>query len=138
MRKFAPAFVPAALVVASFAFAAPPPQTPARMHAPAAGTHAQVDTATMHKFANAYEDVMQVRTKYLGKITSAQGPKKKAAIKQQATREMKQRISRYMPVTEYIKVGKEINASTALRKRLMVILRQDRRSAMPASPATGS
>lgn len=136
MRKFALAFLPA-VAAAPLAFAAPP-RPPAPMHAPSVGTAAHVNTATMHKFASAYEDVMQIRTKYIGKIHAAKGADQKTALKQRATRVMKQRISHYMPVTEYVKVGKEINASPALRQHLMMILRADRRAAMAAAPATGS
>lgn len=138
MRKFALSIVPAALVAAPLALAAPPAAKPATpMQPPAAATATQVDSATLHKFANAYEDIRQVRMKYMAKLQAAKSDKDKAAVKQQATEEMKQDIGKHMPVAEYIKVRKAIQANPALRKKLISILRADSRKNAPAASTHG-
>lgn len=138
MRKFALSIVPAALVVAPLALAAPPAATSrAPMQPPVAGTAMQVDTATLHKFASAYEDLRQVRMKYMPKLQAAKTTKEKAAIKQQATSEMEQDIGKHMPVAEYVKVRKAVQANPALRKKLISIIRSDTRKRAPSALTHG-
>ncbi len=127
MRKIAMIFLPAALLTAPLVLAAPPPKMPP-IHPPAQRPAPHVDTATLHKFASAYQDIMGLRMRYLPKIRAAKTGAKKNAIKQQAMKVMKQHISKYMPVSEYIKVGKEVNASAKLRKRLTAILRANQKT----------
>lgn len=128
MHRFALAILPAALFAAPPLLAAPPQHT-MTMKPPAPSTAIKVSPAALHKFANAYEDVRQVRVEYITKIKTAKGSDQKKAIKKQAVKEMKQHISRYMPVSRYIQIGKEINTNPALRKRLMAILQADQKKA---------
>ncbi len=125
MRKYALSFLSLALA-APLAMAAPKPQPPAKMQMPAPAASApSVDTATLHKFANAYEDVMQVRTKYIVKLKAAKTKDKKTAIKKQASQEMKQDISKHMSVKKYMQVAKAVNANPKLRQELIKIIRSD-------------
>lgn len=140
MRKLALAIIPAALVAAPLALAAPPippAKSPPPMEAPTPSTQATVDSATLHKFASAYEDIRQVRMEYMLKMKTAKTDKDKTAIKQEATTTMKQHIQKHMPVAEYIKVSKAVQANPALRKRLVAIIKSDMHTAAPGSATRG-
>jgi len=129
MRKLRGLILPAALVAAPLAFAAPAPKPAMPAQPPASQSHANVDSATLHKFASAYEDVMTLRAKYIGQLKSAKSNKQKNAIKKKATTAIKHRIAKHMPVSQYEKVGKAVNKNPALRKRLIAILKADQKKA---------
>ena len=136
MRKLIATVLPAALFAAPLALAAPQPM-PAQ--APASSTTAvHVDSATLHTFAKAYEDAQQVKMKYMGRVATAKTKDQKDAIEQQAVKEMKQHVSRYMPVSRYIAVGDTINSNPDLRKQLIAILQADQKKSTPASPGSGN
>jgi|GEM_PF-2217518 len=141
MRKLALTIIPAAMFAAPLALAAPPvpptAKSPPPMQAPTASTRAAVDSATLHKFASAYEDIRQVRMEYMLKMKTAKTDKDKTAIKQEATSTMKQHIQKHMPVAEYVKVSKEVQANPDLRKRLVAIIKSDMHKAAPGSATHG-
>ena len=129
MRKFRFILLPLALLAAPLALAAAPQaaQPPMHMHTqpPAAASAPKIKSATLHKFASAFEQVRHVREKYMVKFKSAKTAKQKSALKNQAMKEMKNDIKKHMPVAQYIKVAKAINANPNERKRLIKILRAD-------------
>lgn len=132
MRKFALLALPA-LVAAPLALAAPMPQPPANTQKPAAPASApSVDSAALHKFAAAYEDVRVIRTKYMIRFKTAKDDKDKAAIRKEAIKDIKQHIAKHMPVSEYMKVAKAVNANPAMRKRLVKIMQADAKAAGPS------
>lgn len=136
MRKFALFIIPAALMAAPLAFAVPPqPTTP--MPLPSTSAKASVDSAMLHKFASAYEDVRQVRGAYVVKFKAANSATKKTAIKTEATQAIKQRIKKYMPLSEYIKVAKAIRTNPDLRSRLIAILKADQKMVPPGAKHGG-
>lgn len=137
MRKLALSIFPAALIAAPLALAAPPAQSSMPMKPPAAATQAHVDSATLHKFASAYEDIRQVRAQYMLKLKTAKTKKDKAQVRQQATQTMKQHISKHMPVAEYIKVSKAVQANPHLRERLIAILKADMKKPAPGGATHG-
>jgi len=136
MRKLRSLILPAALLAAPIALAAPPPK-PMPAKPPASHATAKVSSATLHKFAAAYEDVMTLRAKYMGQLKSAKNKKEKTAIKQKATSAIKKRISTHMPVSQYEKVGKAINKNPKLRKRLIAILKSDQKKAKAQAGGQG-
>ena len=126
MFKLNRTIVTAALLFAPLALAVTPAQSPAGK----GGSH--VDSATLHKFAKAFEQVQVVDAKYKKKLKTARGPTRYKALKRKEGTEMRKRISRFMPVIDYMRLGKEINKSRALRRRLIVIVREDRKKAAKA------
>lgn len=137
MRKFALSIIPAALLAAPLAFAAPAPQPAAPMPSPSTSAKTSVDSATLHKFASAYEDVRQVRVGYAAKFRAANTATQKTAVKAEAIKTMKQHITKHMPLAEYIKVGKAIRTSPDLRARLIAILKADSKKAAPGTTHGG-
>jgi len=136
MRKFRSILLPVALLAAPVALAAAPKPAHPPMHMPmqppAAASAPKIKSATMHKFASAFEQVRQVRGKYMIKIQSAKTAKQKTALKKQAVKEMKHDISTHMPLPQYVKVAKAIKTNPAERKRLIKILQAD--SKKPSTP----
>lgn len=136
MRKAALSLLPLALLAAPLAMAVPQGQTPGNSQAPAASkAKPTLDSATLHKFAAAYEDVQQERTKYMAKLANTKDKKKQTAIQKQAEQDIKAHIRKHMPVSEYESVGKEINTNTEARKKLIKILQADQKKSAP--PAQG-
>lgn len=133
MRRLVMLIAPAALVAAPLAFAAPPPKPAMHMPPPSTSAKSSVDSATLHKFASAYEDVRQVRIGYASKFKAASTSTQKKAVKAKAIKTMKQHIAKHMPVAEYIKVGKAVRANPSLRKRLITILKADQKKAAPGA-----
>lgn len=132
MRKGILSVLPLALLAAPLAMAGPKAQTPSHMQTPAASKSAPtLDSATLHKFAAAYEDVEKERTKYMSKLASAKSDKEKAAIQKKAAQDMKMHISKHMPVSEYKKVGKAINNNPEARKKLIKILKANQKKSAP-------
>lgn len=126
MRKFRLILLPLALLAAPFALAGTPTaHPPVHMQPPAAASAPSIDSATLHKFAKAFEEVRHVRGKYMIKFKNAKTAKQKSALKKQAIKEMKQDISKHMPVKQYVKVAKAVNANPNDRKRLIKILKAD-------------
>ncbi len=133
MRRLVMLIAPAALVAAPLAFAAPPTQSAMPMQSLPASTKVSVDSATLHKFASAYEDVRQVRFGYATKFKAANTATQKTAIKDEAIKTMKQHITKYMPLAEYIKVSKAVSANPKLRERLITILKADQKKSAPGA-----
>lgn len=133
MRRLVMLIVPAALVAAPLAFAAPPAQSAMPMQSPPASSKVSVDSATLHKFASAYEDVRQVRIGYVAKFKAANTATQKTAVKAKAIKTMKQHIAKHMPLAEYIKVSKAVSANPTLRTRLIAILKADQKKPAPGA-----
>ena len=134
MRKFALSIIPAALIAVPLAFAAAPPAPTVHMPPPSTSAKkASVDSATLHKFASAYEDIRQLRAEYGIKFKAANTATKKTAVKMEATKTMKQHIEKHMPLAEYIKVGKEIRTNPDLRNRLNAIIKSDNKKPAPGA-----
>ncbi|MGH8272717.1 MAG: DUF4168 domain-containing protein [Gammaproteobacteria bacterium] len=129
MRKLAFSILPLALLVAPLALASPPPQPLPVPAGNPAGMN--VNSAMLHKFAAAYEDVRPLRTKYMGKFEAAKSDKQKTAIKQEAMQDIKQAISKHMPLSQYKRVAKAVHDNPAVRKRLIKILQADEKKAAP-------
>lgn len=126
MFKLNRTIVTAALLFAPLALAVTPAQSPAGKGG------SRVDSATLHKFAKAFEQVQIVDATYREKLKTARGPTRFKALKRQEGMQMRKRISRYMPVIDYMRLGKKINKSRALRRRLTVIVNEDRKKAAKA------
>lgn len=134
MRKFRFLLLPLALLAAPLALAAAPKAAhpPMHMQPPAAASAPKIKSATLHKFASAFEQVRHVREKYMIKFKNAKTAKQKSDLKKQAVKEMKSDIKKHMPVQQYVKVAKAVNANPADRKRLIKILQAD--SKKPSTP----
>lgn len=138
MRKLTLFVLPVALIVAPLAFAAAQtqPQAPAPVPAPAASSQSttDVDSATLHKFADAYEAAQKLRPKYVAKLQNAKTDDEKTAIQKEAATEMKKAIGKHMPVDQYQKTSKEIGTDPALRNRLVAIVRNDQKKPSSQMP----
>ncbi len=138
MHKLLFGLASAALLTAPLAMAAPQssqPQSPAQQQPPAQLKKAPMPSSTeLHKFAAAYVDVQGLRTHYMSKLATAKSTNQRTAIEKQATQDMKTRIKKHMPVSEYQKVGKEISANPEARKQLIKIIQADQKKATPPSP----
>lgn len=139
MRKLALAIIPAVLTVAPLAFATPQSKAPQPVptQAPAASSQqptSNVDSATLHKFANAYEAAQGLRPKYVAKLQNAKTDDEKSAIQKEAATEMKQAIGKHMPVDQYEQTSKQVGADPALRKKLVAIINEDQKKASSGMP----
>lgn len=141
MRKVTLSILPVALLAAPLAFAAPQsqPQQPTPTQAPAASSQSasDVDSATLHKFADAYEAAQKLRPKYVAKLQNAKTDDEKANIQKEAATEMKKAIGKHMPVDQYQETSKTIGADPALQQRLVAIVKQDQKKDSPQMPPQG-
>lgn len=103
------------------------PRPPAKKQQPAPHRKTpKVSSMKMHKFAHAYLNLTNVRSRYLVKLQKTKDPKKAAKIKAQAVKAEKKTIRKFMRLRDYIKIGKEIDSSVILRRRFLAILQGNR------------
>jgi transposase-like protein len=134
MLKLAMLIAPLALLAAPLAANAQQPQPqPPPQHMKAPSKAKSVSSATLHKFADAYQDSMKVRTKYAAKMQNAKNKKQKQSVQKDAERDMKSAIQKHMTVKQYMKVAKVVNANPKLQQRLIKILQAKQK---PAGPPT--
>ncbi|PSQ94374.1 MAG: hypothetical protein BRD57_00570 [Proteobacteria bacterium SW_6_67_9] len=73
----------------------------------------------MEKFAQAYGQIRSVRAQYQQKIQQAEGKEQKSKLKKEGRQEMMGAIQEAgLDVSEYQRIGKQLNQSQELQKRL--------------------
>ena len=128
-----------AILVAPLAFAAPPikqaPPQPPMQTARHATTKETVSSATLHKFAHAYQGIVKVRGKYSVQLTKANSNKEKMKVYHQENSAIRAAVRKHMPVHKYMEVAKVIRENSSVRHQFMRILRSEQEKA--PSKATG-
>lgn len=127
MKKLTITGLLASFVLATGAFAAAASTAKPTMHATPPSTAAPtVSSAELQHFVQAYEAMRPLRMKYMKELMETKDKSKQAKIKQEGMTAMKHTISEYMPVAQYVQVGKAINENPALRKRFVQELKANR------------
>ena len=127
-----------AILLAPLAFAAPPVKSPASppMHTVRHATNKEtVSSATLHKFAHAYQGIVKVRGEYAAKLTEAKSNKAKLKVYHRESTAIKKAVRMHMPVHKYMQVAKVIRENRSVRHHFMKILQTEQKKA-PAK-ATG-
>lgn len=89
------------------------------------GKSINVSTSQLKKFAKAYQSLAPLRVKYMKEMQHAKTPKAKKALNASAISAMKKKIQTIMPIREYEKIGRAVDANKNLRAQLIKILRKD-------------
>jgi len=78
-----------------------------------------VSDEELEKFAQAYGQIRSVRAQYQQKIQQAEGKEQKSKLKKEGRQEMMGAIQEAgLDVSEYQRIGKQLNQSQELQKRL--------------------
>lgn len=133
--SFATALLVPSLALASPSQAAQPPQPQGTPSVKAAAP--KVTDAEFQSFIKAYEALRPIRIKYANELRQTKDKQKQKQIWQEGTKEMKKKVSAYMPVAQYMQVGHAIRTNPALRKRFMQAIGADMHRHPPAA-RTGS
>lgn len=106
------------------AFAGAPKST-GKVAPTASGKSISVSTAQLKKFAKAYQSLAPLRIKFMKKMQHAKTTKEKQALNASAVAAMKKQVQSVMPLGEYEKIGRAVDANKSLRSKLIKILRKD-------------
>lgn len=140
MKRFAAIGFAVAIATPSFALAAPsqaahPPQPQAMP--PAQASAPKISDTEFNNFVKAYEALRPIRMKYVQELHQTKDKQKQKQLREEGMKEMKQKISTFMPVSEYVKVGRAINMTPALRKRFMQAIGAETHRRPPAAGTGG-
>ncbi len=84
-----------------------------------------VSDAQLEKFAQAYGNIRSVRMEYQKKLQQAEGKEQQSKLKKEGRQEMMGAIQEAgLDVSEYQRIGKQLNQSQELQKRLQKMMAQ--------------
>lgn len=84
-----------------------------------------VSDTQLKKFAQAYGNIRSVRAEYQQKLQQAQDKEQQSKLKKEGRKEMMGAIQQAgLDVSEYQRIGKQLNQSQELQKRLQTMMAQ--------------
>ncbi len=84
-----------------------------------------VTDAQLEKFAQAYGNIRSVRAQYQQKLQQAEGQEEQSKLKKEGRKEMMGAIQEAgLDASEYQRIGKQLNQSQELQKRLQKMMAQ--------------
>lgn len=104
----------------------PPPQTP------------PIDDATLMKFVQATEALRAVRKDYAPKIHAAASETARNVVRQKERIQMRGAVSKYMPVSQYLQVERQVRTDPKLRARAKAMLHGNGQTASGSSGSAAS